>query len=72
MLVAGNPAAAPKYQTPPFSIRYIVIEVIRLPPSEGSTADWRVPGEYGFMNKLAPNQSGTNISYTFYDFGIDP
>jgi hypothetical protein len=31
-----------------------------------------VPGEYGFLNKMALNQSGTNISYTFYDFGVDP
>jgi hypothetical protein len=32
------------------------------------------PGEYGFMNKMQMNGNGggTNMSYTFYTFGIDP
>lgn len=35
-------------------------------------AEKLAPGEYGFMNKMALTSSGTNVSYTFYDFGIDP
>jgi len=35
-------------------------------------AEKLAPGEYGFMNKMALSQSGTNVSYTFYDFGVDP
>ena len=35
-------------------------------------AEKLAPGEYGFMNKMALTQSGANVSYTFYDFGVDP
>lgn len=30
------------------------------------------PGEYGFMNWMQATSSGTQISYTFFTFGIDP
>jgi hypothetical protein len=31
------------------------------------------PGEYGFMNTMAMNQSSmASVSYTFYTFGVDP
>lgn len=53
--------------------------VIRLDIQKGGTdvyilipAEKLTPGEYGFMNKMALNQSGTTVTYTFYDFGIDP
>ena len=53
--------------------------VVRLDVQAGGTnifvlipTEKLAPGEYGFMNKMALNQSGTNVSYTFYDFGIDP
>jgi hypothetical protein len=29
------------------------------------------PGEYGFMNAMTPQGSGTNIAYTFFTFGVD-
>jgi hypothetical protein len=30
------------------------------------------PGEYGFMNMMQATSSGTQISYAFFTFGIDP
>ncbi|HMH24069.1 MAG TPA: hypothetical protein VK563_19935 [Puia sp.] len=30
------------------------------------------PGEYGFMNVMMMKNTGTNMSYTFSAFGIDP
>jgi hypothetical protein len=40
---------------------YILIPATRL-----------APGEYGFMNMMQATSSGTQISYTFFTFGIDP
>ncbi|HVS95524.1 MAG TPA: hypothetical protein VHE54_03530 [Puia sp.] len=30
------------------------------------------PGEYGFVNMMQMSSSGTQVSYTFFTFGIDP
>jgi len=53
--------------------------VVRLDIQKGGSdvyilipAEKLAPGEYGFMNKMAMNQSGTHVSFTFYDFGVDP
>lgn len=40
---------------------YLLIPASRLPP-----------GEYGFMNMMQATSSGTQISYAFFTFGIDP
>jgi hypothetical protein len=53
----------------PFDVQKSGADVFILIPSARLA-----PGEYGFMNKMqmSGNGNGTNMSYTFYSFGIDP